>query len=287
LFAALSVCGMPTHILLIDCPDETGLVHRISGVLYRHGCNIVSNHEFVDREAGHFYMRTEFAGELDAPAIADELRGILPAAATILLADDVPRRIVVLATKEPHCLGDLLIRHEFGELNARILAVISNRETLGDLVEKFGIPFHFVSHDGVERLTYEASVVRTIAEYAPEYIVLAKYMRILSPEFVTRYPQKIINIHHSFLPAFVGASPYRQAFERGVKIIGATAHFVTAGLDEGPIIAQNVIHVDHSDTAAAMARAGRDVEATVLARALKLVFEERVFLSRNRTIIFE
>jgi formyltetrahydrofolate deformylase len=278
---------MPTHILLIDCPDETGLVHRVTGVLYRHGCNIVSNHEFVDRDAGQFFMRTEFSGDLDADAIVKELCGLLPKSATIRLADDVPRRIVVLATKEPHCLGDLLIRHEFGDLSSQILAVISNHETLGPLVRKFGIPFHCVSHEGLTREQHEAALLSQLETYAPEYIVLAKYMRILTPAFVAQYSRRILNIHHSFLPAFTGAGPYRQAFERGVKIIGATAHFVNAGLDTGPIIAQDVIPVDHGHTAADMARAGRDVEQIVLARALRLVFEERVFLSGNRTIIFE
>lgn len=278
---------MPNHILLINCPDETGLVHRITGVLYRHGLNIVSNSEFVDRDAEQFFMRTEFSGEVDPAAIVRELQIILPNAEMIRLADDVPRRIVVLATKEPHCLGDLLVRHEYGELNSQILAVISNHEELGSLVRKFDVPFRFVDHEGVDREAHEQAVLAAIAAYAPEYIVLAKYMRVLSPAFVAEYAGRIINIHHSFLPAFAGAAPYRQAFERGVKIIGATAHFVTAGLDTGPIIAQDVIDVHHGHSAADMARAGRDVEKIVLARALKIVFEERVFLSGNRTIIFE
>lgn len=278
---------MPNQILLIDCPDETGLVHRVTGVLYRHGCNIVSNHEFVDRDAAHFFMRTAFAGDVDADAIVSELHGLLPRSATVRLAGDVPRRIVVLATKEPHCLGDLLIRHEFGDLNSQILAVISNHETLGALVRKFGIPFHCISHEGLIREAHESALQAQLHRYAPEYIILAKYMRVLTPAFVAKYPQRILNIHHSFLPAFMGAGPYRQAFERGVKIIGATAHFVNSGLDTGPIIAQDVIPVDHGHSAADMARAGRDVEQIVLARALRLVFEERVFLSGNRTIIFE
>ncbi|MBI3861152.1 MAG: formyltetrahydrofolate deformylase [Planctomycetia bacterium] len=278
---------MPTHILLIDCPDETGLVHRITGVLCRHDCNIVANSEFVDRDKGHFFMRTEFSGEIDAGAIEREVRAVLPGGSAIRMADDVPRRVVVLATTEPHCLGDLLIRHEYGELNSKIVAVISNHAELGGLVGKFGLPFHHVSHEGLDRAAHEAAVLETLGRYAPEYIVLAKYMRVLSPAFVEKYPQRIINIHHSFLPAFAGAGPYRQAFERGVKIIGATAHYVNAGLDTGPIIAQDVISVNHSHTAADMALAGRDVEKIVLARALKLVFEERVFLSGNRTIIFE
>ena len=278
---------MPTHILLIDCPDETGLVHRITGALYRRGGNIISNNEFVDRDTSHFFMRTEFSGEVDAHGMLNELRENLPKAATIRLADNVPRRIVVLATTEPHCLGDLLVRHEFGELNSQILAVISNHQTLRALVEKFDIPFHYIDHAGINRADHEAAVLAEIGRHAPEHIVLAKYMRILTPEFVAQYPQRIINIHHSFLPAFAGAGPYRQAFDRGVKIIGATAHFVTSGLDTGPIIAQNVIAVDHGHSVADMTRAGRDVEKIVLARALRLVFEERVFLSGNRTVIFE
>lgn len=278
---------MPTHILLIDCPDQTGLVHKTTGVLFRFGGNVVSNHEFVDQVTSHFFMRTEYSGDFDPEALVNELRAVLPATATIRLADNVPRRIVVLATKEPHCLGDLLIRHEFGELNAQIQAVVANHDTLQSLVERFAIPFHLVSHVDVDREEHEAEVARLIDSYAPEYIVLAKYMRILSPEFVQKYAGRIINIHHSFLPAFMGAQPYRQAFERGVKIIGATAHFVNSGLDTGPIIAQSVIPIDHGYSAADMARSGRDVEKIVLARALKLVFEERVFLSGDRTIIFE
>lgn len=259
----------------------------MTGVLYRRGCNIVSNSEFVDHEAGQFFMRTEFSSDLDAAAIEQEVRVALPGRATIRMADNVPRRVVVLATKEPHCLGDLLIRHEYGELNSQILAVISNHETLGGLVRKFGIPFHTISHQGRERPDHEAAVLKEIQRYSPEYIVLAKYMRILSPGFVKQFPQRIINIHHSFLPAFAGADPYRQAFERGVKIIGATAHFVDSDLDTGPIIAQDVISVFHGHSAADMARAGHDVEKNVLARALRLVFDERVFLCGNRTIIFE
>lgn len=278
---------LPTHILLIDCPDEKGLVYRATEVLYRRGCNIVSNSEFVDHAAGQFFMRTEFSGDLDAAAIVQEVRAALPKRATIRMADNVPRKVVVMATKEPHCLGDLLIRHEYGELNSQILAVIGNHETLGGLVRKFGIPFHHISHQGRERADHEREVLEALAKYSPEYVVLAKYMRVLSSGFVQQFPQRIINIHHSFLPAFMGAEPYRQAFERGVKIIGATAHFVDTGLDTGPIIAQDVISVFHGHSAADMARAGHDVEKNVLARALRLVFDERVFLCGNRTIIFE
>jgi formyltetrahydrofolate deformylase len=167
------------------------------------------------------------------------------------------------------------------------MAVAGNHATLGPLAERFDVPFHHVPHEGLERAAHEQAVVEVIDSYAPEFVVLAKYMRVLTPAFVARYRGRIINIHHSFLPAFIGASPYRQAFERGVKIIGATAHFVTDSLDEGPIIAQAVTPVDHTHTAADMAQAGRDVEKVVLARALRLVFEERVLVSGNRTVIFD
>jgi formyltetrahydrofolate deformylase len=276
-----------THLLLIDCPDEKGLIFKITGVLSRHGCNIISNHEFVDQTTEHFFMRTEFAGTEPPETIAQELRQLLPRAAIVRLAGSGKRRIVILATKEPHCLGDLLLRHAYNELPARICAVISNYDTLGPLVQQFGIPFQHISHLERSRADHEAEVLRAIAAYEPEYIVLAKYMRILTPDFVSRYPNRIINIHHSFLPAFIGASPYRQAFERGVKLIGATAHVVTNDLDTGPIIAQDVIPVDHTYTAADMTHAGRDVEKIVLAKAVKLVLQERVFLRHNRTVVFK
>jgi formyltetrahydrofolate deformylase len=196
------------------------------------------------------------------------------------------RRIVVLASKEHHCLGDLLLRHAHHELQAKILAVVANHPVLQPLTERFGIPFHCHGHDDKSRPDHEAEILRTLREYDPDYVVLAKYMRILSPEFIARFRNRIINIHHSFLPAFIGASPYRQAFQRGVKIIGATAHFVTETLDDGPIISQSVIPVDHTYRVEDMAQAGREVEKQVLATALKLVFEDRVFLCGRRTVIF-
>lgn len=276
-----------TQVLSVECVDRPGLVHGITGVLFRHGVNVVGNHEFVDREAGRFFMRTEFDGEMRTAEISAELDSLLPPGAVRRLTRLEPKRVVVLASKEHHCLGDILIRNAFGELNARLLAVISNHRLLEPLVAKFGLPFHHLDHTGLTREAHESAMSEAIAAYNPDFLVLAKYMRILSPEFVRRYPQRILNIHHSFLPAFVGARPYHQAFERGVKVIGATAHFVTEQLDEGPIITQQVIPVDHTHTAEDLRRAGRDVEQLVLARALKLVFEERVFLCGRRTVIFD
>lgn len=275
------------NVILVECPDRAGLVHGITGVLLRHGCNVTSNQEFVESESGRFFMRTEFTGNGDAAAILRETTAVLPPGGMARLATPGKRRVVLLASKEHHCLADLLVRHAFGELNANVVAVISNHDALRSLVEKFELPFHHVPAENLSREAHEAAVASIIQGYAPEWLVLAKYMRVLTPEFVERFAHRIINIHHSFLPAFVGAKPYLQAFRRGVKVIGATAHFVTADLDEGPIIVQQVIPVDHTHEAADMAQAGRDVEQIVLARALKLVFEDRVFLSGNRTIIFD
>lgn len=278
---------MEQEVLLIDCPDEKGLVHKITGVLYDHNLNIISNQEFVETSSEYFFMRTAFEGSESPESIIKDLKEKLPDSANIRQAGVGNRAVVILATKEPHCLGDLLLRHSYGEIPADIRAVISNHQVLKSMTEAFNIPFHHVSHEGRNRKNHEAEILEILSEYAPDYLVLAKYMRIFSEDFVERYPDRIVNIHHSFLPAFAGASPHKQAFERGVKIIGATAHFVTEDLDEGPIIAQDVIPVNHSHTAEEMAQAGRDVEKIVLAKALKLVLEERIFIHNNRTVVFE
>ena len=277
-------------VLLVECPDQRGLVHANSGVLLRHGCNVVGNQEFVDSATGRFFMRTEFEGPAGAPLghpLVAETLAALPPGARVRLAAPGPKRIVVMASREHHCLGDLLLRHQFGGINARIEAVISNHAVLGDLVGKFGVPFHHVPAVGEDREAHEAAVRRILDGIEPEFLVLAKYMRVLSPGFVARYPSRIINIHHSFLPAFIGAKPYHQAFQRGVKVIGATAHIVTDDLDAGPILVQHVIPVDHTHAAEDLVRAGRDVEQFALAQALRLVFEDRVFLAGNRTVIFD
>lgn len=273
------------HILLIDCPDQKGLVHHITGLLYEHAQNIIRNDEFVDPATHHFFMRTEVEGELDEAALVQALSEWLPAKAKVRLTPRTKKDVVVLATKEPHCLGDLLIRYQFNELDANIQAVISNHNVLQPLVGAFGIPFHYIPHQHKSREEHEEAILRTLAVYQPDYLVLAKYMRILNPDFVAHYPYRMVNIHHSFLPAFIGANPYRQAYQRGVKIIGATAHFVNHELDEGPIIAQDVTPVDHRMQPRDMALAGKDVEKTVLARALKYVFQDRVFIHENKTVV--
>ncbi|WP_461100027.1 formyltetrahydrofolate deformylase [Spirosoma luteolum] len=283
------MADLDKHILLMEGPDSKGLIYHVTGVLFRHNLNIIHNDEYVS-PAGRFFMRTEFEGSFDDKALLDELKTALPPAidASAIRFRLNPKRkknIVVLVTKEHHCLAELLVRYAFDELDADILAVVSNYSTLQPLVSKFGIPFHHVAHEGKTREEHEDAILRTLAIYEPEYLVLAKYMRVLTPGFVDRYPNRIVNIHHSFLPAFVGANPYRQAYERGVKIIGATAHFVNNDLDEGPIIAQDVKEVNHRQLAQDMAMEGRDVEKIVLSQALKLVFNDRVFIAGNRAIV--
>ncbi len=272
--------------VLIDCNDAKGLVYKISKVFFDRDLNIDNNREFVDKEHGRFFMRTVVTGLFDKTELLAELKKVAPQDAHIRLIEPKEKKIVILATKESHALGDILIRHADGELGAEIECVIANHDTLRDLVERFDIPFFYIPAEGLSREVHERKVMDCIDQHAFDYMVLAKYMRILTPAFVKAYPQKIINIHHSFLPAFIGANPYKQAFDRGVKIIGATAHFVTDDLDEGPIIAQDVIPVNHRLTWKDMQRAGRDGEKIVLSRALALVLHDRVFVNGNKTVIF-
>jgi len=232
-------------------------------------------------------MRSVVDGDVNKEQLTDEIIAILPKNSSVKVIEPKKKNIIIMATKEMHALGDILVRHEAGELEANILAVVSNYDTLEPFVSKFDIPYITVSHEGLERSDYETKVIEAIHSFEDvDYIVLAKYMRILTPRFVETFEDKIINIHHSFLPAFIGANPYKQAYDRGVKIIGATAHFVNNNLDEGPIIAQEVIHVNHAYGWRDMQRSGRDVEKVVLSRALKLALEDRIFVYANRTVIF-
>jgi formyltetrahydrofolate deformylase len=274
------------HVLRIVCADRVGLVHDVTGVLAGRELNIVSNDEFVEMDTGRFFMRTETLGDMDAGGLEAALRDMLPHGSLVQLTEMRKKQIVVLVTKEAHCLGDLLIGCAFGQHSADVRAVIGSRDVLQELSGRFDVPFHHVDHRNKSREEHECELKKVVEEYEPEYLVLAKYMRILTGFFVEEFAHRIINIHHSFLPAFAGASPYRQAYERGVKIIGATAHFVTADLDEGPIIAQDVVPVTHNQSPQELTQLGRNVEKAVLARALDLVFDERVFVSGNKTIIF-
>ena len=278
---------MSQYRVLIDANDEKGLVHKVSSVFYNNDLNILSNSEFVDKENNKFFMRSVVDGNIEYSKLKKLLSDVLPSSATIEVIAPKKKNIIIMATKEMHALGDILIRHEAGELEANILCVISNYSDLESLVGKFNIPFVTISHVDLDRAEHETKILECLAGYKDiDYIVLAKYMRILTPRFVEVYEDKIINIHHSFLPAFIGANPYKQAYDRGVKIIGATSHFVNNNLDEGPIIDQEVIHVDHAFGWRDMQRSGRDAEKIVLSRALKLALEDRIFVYANKTVIF-
>jgi formyltetrahydrofolate deformylase len=273
--------------VLIDANDEKGIVHKVSTVFVNYDLNILTNNEFVDKESNKFFMRSVVDGDINAEDLYASICDVLPLGATVDVIAPKKKNIIIMATKEMHALGDILIRHEAGELDANILAVISNYDKLESLVTKFGIPYVTISHEGLDRAEHETKILDCLATYKDiDYIVLAKYMRILTPRFVEAYEDRIINIHHSFLPAFIGANPYKQAYDRGVKIIGATSHFVNNNLDEGPIIAQEVVHVDHAYSWKDMQRKGKDVEKIVLSRALKLALEDRIFVYANKTVIF-
>lgn len=274
-------------IILIQCKDRVGLVAVIAEVMARNGINILSMREHVDTIEGQFFLRLSTDSHSDADKLHRELKTALPADAAIMVNPQPEKKIVVMVTKEYHCLGDILMRNHFNTLGAKVQSVIGNHAVLQDICEKFGVPFILVSHEQKSRERFEAEIEHHLQQYDYDYLVLAKFMRILSPEFIAKHPQNIINIHHSFLPAFTGASPYKQAFIRGVKLIGATAHFVTNNLDEGPIIEQQIISVNHTYTPAAMVTAGKEIEKAVLAKALKMLFEDRVFVYNNKTVVFE
>ncbi len=274
------------HVVRIKCSDRTGLIANISGTLFNHGHNILAMKEFVEIESGTFFARLEIAGALHPAELRSELVKLLPADAEVEILPRRKKNIVIMVTKEHHCLADLLVRYYFNELHADIKAVIGNYDILAPLTQKFEVPFHTVDHTDKATGEFEAEILQLLEKYQPDYIVLAKFMRILSPDFVRKYNEKIINIHHSFLPAFKGANPYRKAYERGVKLIGATAHIVNNNLDEGPIITQRIVPVQHDNGLRDMIEAGKEVEKAVLAEALKLVFEDRIFVSGNKTIIF-
>jgi len=272
--------------VLIECIDAKGLVYEISKVFFEYNLNIDNNREFVDKDANKFFMRSVVSGEFDAEKLEADLRSVLPQNAQLQVVEPKPKNIVLMATKESHALGDILIRYADGELDANIVAVVSNHKYLEKLTRRFDIPFVCVDSEGYSREEHEENIIKVLDEMEFDYIVLAKYMRILTSDFVRRYEKRIINIHHSFLPAFIGANPYKQAYDRGVKIIGATAHFVTDDLDAGPIIAQDVIHISHRLGWREMQRSGKDVEKIVLSRALGLVLDDRVFVNGNKTVIF-
>ena len=271
------------YTILIDADDKKGLIYKISKVLYEHDFNIENQQEFVDKENNKFFFRAVIKGEVNEEKLKSELEKEIKG--NIRIFKKEKKRVFILATKEAHALGDILIKWISGDLDVEILGVIANRENLKDLVEKFNIPFHYVPAEDKSRIEHENEMLKIIAPTNPDFILLAKFMRILTPNFVEKYPNKIINIHHSFLPAFIGANPYKQAYDRGVKIIGATAHFVNNNLDDGPIIEQDIIRVNHEMTWEEMRSQGRDIEKIVFTRAIKKAIEDRIFVYANKTII--
>lgn len=273
-------------ILKVKCIDQVGIISKISSVLYNNNVNIIKLDEYVEPSQKHFFFRAEVEGGDERFDVKDAVEQVLGQSAVVTVSKPVNKKVIILATKENHCLGDLLIRAQ-GSLGIEIQAVVANFKDLSDLTLKFDIPFHFVDHQNISREDHADKMREVIEEYNPDYILLAKYMRILPSSFVQAYPNRIINIHHSFLPAFVGAKPYHQAFERGVKIIGATSHFVTEGLDEGPIIEQDVLHINHSYNAKELSDMGKDVEKLVFSKAIKYVTEDRVFVHKNKTVVFK
>lgn len=274
-------------VIVIQCKDKVGLVADIAGVMAKHLVNITSMREFVDTEDGEFFARLVAEPGFDISVIKDALKNVLPEDADIKINPNLHKKVVLLVTKEYHCLSDILVRNHFKTLGANVEAVIGNHPDLQNICERFEVPFFYISHEGRDKLSFEEEIINKIKEYEYDFIVLAKFMRILSPSFIAEFPNQIINIHHSFLPAFIGASPYKQAHYRGVKLIGATAHFVTNQLDEGPIIVQQTIPVNHTFTVVDMVKAGKEIETSVLIKALHFAFENRVLVFGNKTVVFE
>lgn len=280
-----------TATLLVSCPDQQGLVAKIANFIYANGGNIVHADQHTDSSQGLFLTRIEW--ELEGFNLPREV--ITPAFEAIAkplggqwkihFSDQKPR-IAIFVTKQDHCLLDLIWRHQVKELPAEIPLIISNHADLGAIAQQFNIDFHHLPITKANKREQEDQEIALLREYNIDLVVLAKYMQVLSPQFIAAFPQQIINIHHSFLPAFPGAKPYHRAFERGVKIIGATAHYVTEDLDEGPIIEQEVSRVNHRDSVADFIRKGKDLEKLVLAQAVRLHLQNRVLVYGNRTVVF-
>jgi formyltetrahydrofolate deformylase len=279
-------------VLLLSCPDRKGIVAAISGFIARHGGNILHADEHNDRDSNTFLMRVEFdPAELDLP-LSEFTWQFSKIAAEFsmqwrIALSDVRQRMAILVSKYDHCLVDLLYRHQSGELACDIPCIVSNHADSQRIADFYRIPFYLVPVEKNTKLAAEGQILALLERNAVDFIVLARYMQILSTEFVNKYPRRIINIHHSFLPAFVGSKPYHQAFERGVKLIGATSHYVTEVLDDGPIIEQDVARVSHRDSVEDLIQKGRDLEKVVLSRAVRWHIENRVLLYGNKTVVFE
>lgn len=283
---------MKTATLLIACDDKPGLVSSFAQFIAANGGNILDADQHTEDETGRFFMRLVFDTEtfaLDAGATRSALDGLgksIPNLQWQLYMNDGLPRVALFCSKTAHCVYDLLVRHVMGDLPCEIALVISNHEDLREVAEHFGVPFKHVLVAPADKQAAERRHEELLAEYGVDLVVLARYMQIVGAGFCERWAGRCINIHHSFLPAFVGARPYHQAFERGVKIIGATAHYVTAALDQGPIIEQDIAHVGHHASVKELTRLGRDVERQVLARAVRWHLERRIIIHQNRTVVF-
>jgi formyltetrahydrofolate deformylase len=285
---------MSAHVatLLVGCPDRKGIVASLAQLLYGHGANILDSDQHSDPVEGLFFQRIRFdLSTLTTDRIALEA-GIREVGERFkmdwrLAYGDKQRRVAIFASKQSHCLYDLLIRYRAGELACEVAMVVSNHEDAAAIASHFDVPFHHVPVTPETKPGQEARVIELIERANVDLIVLARYMQILSPEFVAKYPSRIINIHHSFLPAFIGANPYRQAYVRGVKLIGATSHYVTSDLDQGPIIEQATIRCSHRDTVDDLVRKGKDLEKRVLAAAVRWHLDDRVLVYANKTVVFD
>lgn len=291
-----------TAVLLIDCPDRTGLVARVAGLLYQHGANILHADQHQDHELGLFFMRVEWTfnsnGISDAPGngsafnLVDFTRAFTPIAAELQMRWQVavmnaPTRVALFCSQYLHCMVDLLHRWQSHELDCEIPIIISNHRKAEKLAAYYGIPFEYMPVNAASRAEVEARQLGILEKLSVEVVVLARYMQILSPAFVERYPAAIINVHHSFLPAFTGAKPYHAAHARGVKLIGATSHYVTEALDDGPIIEQDVARISHRDQVEDLVARGRDLERLVLARAVRWHLDRRILCYENKTVVFD
>lgn len=277
--------------LLVSCPDRRGIVAALAQVLYGHGANILDSDQHTDARAGVFFQRIRFdEGELhtDRATLEAAVAEVAERMGMIwrLARGDRPKRVAVFVSRTDHCLYDLLLRHRAGELACEMALVVSNHEDLAPVAEHFGLPFHVFPITPESKREQEEREIALLEKEGVDLVVLARYMQVLSGDFVDRFRHRIINIHHSFLPAFSGGRPYHQAHARGVKLVGATAHYATADLDEGPIIEQDVIRATHRDTVADLVRKGRDVERGVLSRAVRWHLDDRVLVYDNKTVVF-
>lgn len=278
--------------LLVSCPDRRGIVAALAQVLYGHGANIVDSDQHTDTVAGLFFQRLRFdLAELMTDKVALE-RSLAELGERFqmqyrLLYQAKRKRIALYVSKYDHCLYDLLLRHRAGELNGDIACVISNHQDLSGVAAQFGVPFHVFARNADNKLEQERKERDLLEQLEVDLVILARYMQVMSASFCEAFPQRVINIHHSFLPAFVGGKPYHQAYARGVKLIGATAHYATAVLDEGPIIEQDVVRASHRDAVEDLVRKGRDLEKVVLARAVRSHLDDRILVYGNKTVVFE